>query len=393
MILLDRLQAPGPKRILALDGGGIRGALSLGFLQQIEDDLRRQHGEGEDFRLCHYFDLIGGTSTGAIIAACLALGMSVADIKEKYFALGAKVFSRKYNWWNVFEFGKFVQAQYDADPLQEELQNVFGDITLESDSIQTGLCVVAKRADTNSVWPLINHPHGKYYNSEHGRNKDILLWKAVLASCAAPSYFLPQQVDVGGGLPVGAFVDGGVSMATNPALQLLMTATLSGFPFRWQLGADNLLLVSVGTGMEKIAKLPAQISEYNLINWAKNLPNMLVLDGNWNNQIVLQWLSQSPTAWHIDDEIGSLEGDLLVADTQDRKGLISYLRYDQWLEPTSLASLMNKDYSHERVEHLVEMSHADNRFELYQIGEKAAKNMVKEAHFPERFKVKEKPDV
>ena len=62
-----------PKRILALDGGGLRGILTLGLLQKIEDTLRERHAS-QDFRLCHYFDLIAGTSTGAIIAATLALG-------------------------------------------------------------------------------------------------------------------------------------------------------------------------------------------------------------------------------------------------------------------------------------------------------------------------------
>jgi len=385
MSLLQRLQQAGPKRILALDGGGIRGALTLGFLQKIEDDLRLQHGGNEDFRLCQYFDLIGGTSTGAIIAGCLSLGMKVEEIREMYFELGGKVFGKKHNWWNIFQLNEFLHAQYDAGPLENELRNVFGDRTLESADIQTGLCIVAKRADTNSVWPIINHPEGKFYNSEQGKNKEIPLWKAILASCAAPTYFLPQQVAVGGGLPLGAFVDGGLSMATNPALQLLMVATLKGFPFRWKLGADNLLLVSIGTGMEKLAKLPEQISDYNLVNWAKGIPGMLLLDGNWNNQIVLQWLSNSPTAWHIDGEIGALEDDLLVIDTADRKGLISYLRYDQWLAVDSLSPLMNRDYTEQKVENLIEMSHADNRFELYEIGEAAAREMVKQEHFPQRF--------
>ena len=72
-------RAPGPKRILALDGGGLRGIVSLAFLKRIEALLKERHGDDPDFRLCHYFDLIAGTSTGAIIAAGLAVGMSVDD--------------------------------------------------------------------------------------------------------------------------------------------------------------------------------------------------------------------------------------------------------------------------------------------------------------------------
>src|SRR6187431_820620 len=81
-----------PKRILALDGGGLRGILTLGILQRIEDLLRERHGAGEDFRLSHYFDLIAGTSTGAIIAATLALGWKVEELRVKYMSLGERVF-------------------------------------------------------------------------------------------------------------------------------------------------------------------------------------------------------------------------------------------------------------------------------------------------------------
>jgi patatin-like phospholipase/acyl hydrolase len=226
MELLQRLQSEGPKRILSLDGGGIRGALSLGYLKKMEDILRRQNGDDPDFTLSDYFDLIGGTSTGSIIASCLATGMSVDKITSMYFDLGGRIFGRKYKWWDIFQVSDFLKARYDERPLDEELQKVFGETTMGSDSIKTGLCIVAKRADTNSVWPLINHPNGKFYDSALGQNKNILLWRAVRASAAAPTYFLPQVIEVGGNLPSAAFVDGGVSMANNPALQLLMVATM-----------------------------------------------------------------------------------------------------------------------------------------------------------------------
>ena len=60
---------PGAKRILALDGGGLRGILTLGILRHIEAVLAERHGQDTSFRLCHYFDLIAGTSTGAIIGS------------------------------------------------------------------------------------------------------------------------------------------------------------------------------------------------------------------------------------------------------------------------------------------------------------------------------------
>jgi patatin-like phospholipase/acyl hydrolase len=76
-----------PKRILSLDGGGIRGILTLEYLGVIETILRKRSGR-DDFRLCDYFDLIGGTSTGSIIAAGLACGMLVDQLKQLYRDLG-----------------------------------------------------------------------------------------------------------------------------------------------------------------------------------------------------------------------------------------------------------------------------------------------------------------
>ena len=395
MSLLERLQMEGPKRILALDGGGIRGALTLGYLQGIEDILRKQHDNDPAFRLCDYFDLIGGTSTGSIIASCLAIGMKVSDIKEMYFELGGKIFGRKYKWWNVFQLDDLIKARYDAAPLEEELRKAFTDpetneeIKLGSDKILTGLCIVAKRADTNSVWPIINHPKGRFYNSTAGKNSEILLWKAVRASAAAPTYFIPQVIEVGGGLPNAAFVDGGLSMANNPALQLLMVASLKGFPFHWKLGADNILMVSVGTGMGRLDRIPADVMDNHLLNWAMEIPDMLMQDASWHNQIILQWLSSSPTRWEIDSEIGRMEDDLLVADTSS-KGLLSYLRYNMWLDADNLKSLTNKTYNRKQINALLEMSNAESRFELYDLGYAASMKEVQSAHFPENFKVLER---
>jgi uncharacterized protein len=380
MTLQEHFEPGGAKRILALDGGGIRGALTLGYLKRIEDILREQHGNRESFRLCDYFDLIGGTSTGSIIASCLAIGMKVEEITALYMRLGGKIFSGKYKWWNVFTIDEMIRAGYDEKPLEEELQSVFGDITLASDKIKTGLCIVTKRADTNSVWLLINHPKGKYFNSEHGKNANILLWKAVRASTAAPSYFIPQVIDVGGGTPVGAFVDGGVSMANNPALHLLMVATLRGFPFHWEMDPDKLLLVSVGTGMGRVTRMSNDVTDNHLLSWAKEIPEMFMQDASWHNQLLLQWMAKSPTAWEIDGEVGKLENDLIVVD-KDRRGLFSYLRYNVWLDETTLQQLMGKNYSAEQVSDLVEMSNAESRFELYDIGIKAAAAQIEKSHF------------
>ncbi len=371
----------GPKRILACDGGGIRGALTLGYLEKIEKILAARHPHIKNFVLADYFDLMGGTSTGSIIASALSIGMSVAELRDKYFALGRKIFGRKYKWWNIFETKDFLKASFDEKPLEEELKNVFGDILLnDSQRIRTGLCIVAKRADTNSVWPILNHPGGKYFDSEHGQNGKIRLRDAVRASAAAPGYFLPMTIDVGQG-QVAAFVDGGLSMANNPALQLLMVATLNGFPYHWKKGADNILIVSVGTGMSKLDRLPRDIEKNILLDWAKQVPDMLMQDASWHNQVLLQWMSKTPTPKFIDGEIGDLSSDSLAPEP-----ILSYLRYNTFITEKDLTDLNipGEKFDKKRAEDISEMSNAENCEILYKIGA-AASREIQDTHFPGKF--------
>lgn len=373
--LLDRFNSPGPKKILSLDGGGIRGALTLGYLKKLEDILKAKFPDKPDFRLSDYFDLIGGTSTGAIIAGSLAIGKTVDEITKLYMDIGGKIFGEKRNWWNPLETMKWLKANYNYKAMEDGLKLAFGDITMGSEAIKTGLCIVSKRADTNSTWPLINHPDGKFYDTKDGKNKNIPLWMAVRASTAAPTYFAPQMIAVMEDQQA-AFIDGGLSMSNNPALTLLMIATLKGFPFRWPMGEDNILLVSIGTGNGIFIKKYKEIDDATMLSWAADIPEMLMQDASWQNRVMLQWLSQSPTAEKLDMEIENMNGDLLGG-----KPLISYLRYNFSITEDELNKLgFSKTFSAADVKSITDMSNADNRQLLYQIGAKASHTMKPE-HF------------
>lgn len=370
MTLSERFQSPGPKRILALDGGGIRGALTVGFLQELEALLRKRYNNPK-LLLCDYFDLIGGTSTGSIIATLLAIGKDTKFIKEMYLELGGKIFAQKSKFLGI------LTAKFKESELKKQLEANLGNRTVGDPTLRTGLCIVTKRADTGGTWPIINHPGGKYFKY----NKDILLRDAVRASAAAPTYFKPESIDVGGG-QIGAFVDGGVSMANNPALTLFLIATLQGFPFHWSPGADNLLVLSVGTGSSRSQFKTEDVLNNKLWNWASAVPNMLMYDANMQNQLLLQAISRCPNPVTIDREVSTAAGDLTA-----NGALLHYVRYDASLNEDTLNGL-KMGHLIPNLDDLREMSNAENRFVLAEIGEKAASLQVKGEHFPAAFDLK-----
>jgi len=376
--VLQHFTDPGPKRILALDGGGLRGILTLGILKQIENELRQRHGNDAGFHLCDYFDLIAGTSTGAIIAATLAIGWSVDDITKKYFELGSYVFQR-----SLLRQG-LLRAKYDETRLIEQLQSVFGsDTTLGSNRLQTGLLVVIKRLDSGSPWPVSNNPNGKYFRSREGGvigNGDYQLWQAVRASTAAPDYFNPERITIAE-LPdhrrvIGDFVDGGVSPFNNPALQAFFYATLDGYGIKWPAGEDNILVVSVGTGAADPTVRRSEVAAAQALRALVSLMD----DCAALQETLLQWMSKSPTAHSIDSELGTLDQDL-----PGGAPLLSYVRYNVDLQTAAIRDLLGDEANALAAEDLTAMDAPENMPVLHRLGIAAGQRKVRSDHFRRLF--------
>jgi predicted acylesterase/phospholipase RssA len=377
----------GPKRILALDGGGLRGVLTLGMLREIEALLRARHGGDPDFRLCDYFDLIAGTSTGAIIAAALSLGMSVDEVHGHYMELGNVVFKRSLLRWGA------LRAKFDGDKVRDALIGVLGERTMDSSDFRTGLLVVTKRLDTGSAWPITNNPKARYFrggtNATTIPNAEYPLWQVVRASTAAPYFFDPETLRIGrasGGLKavVGDFVDGGVTPSNNPALQALMTATMDGYRLGWPVGEDRLLVVSVGTG-----KADAEVGHAGVIKGTAAIHAVMSLSALMEDcadqvETVLQWLSNSPTARSIDRELGRAQPPL------GGTPMLSYLRYNVLLREDWCAANLGETLPAKALKALEAMDKPENIPELDRLGRIAGKKLVKAAHFPEAFDMPEK---
>lgn len=380
--LAEHLYQEGPKRILALDGGGIRGALSIAILERIEDLLRARHGNDPAFRLCDYFDLIGGTSTGAIIASALAAKRySAAEIKDFYFQLGPRVFKG-----SPFRRG-LTRALFDGNRLLKHLRDVFGDMALGDQNIATGLAIVAKRIDTSSTWILNNHPDGLFYNdSSTGSfigNKHYPLRNIIRASTAAPHYFKPERLEIVAGREYGLFIDGGITPHNNPSFQLLMLAGLRNHSFNWKLNAKDLLMISCGTGSMAEQIPPERFSEK--LHVAKTLSALTsVISGSEDFiELLMQWVGDSLDPVQIDSEIGDLKDEYLSSEP-----LVSYQRYQCILTQKSLLEKFNRKYDDTSIQILRDMANPKALNLAYELGQVIAEHLVKDAHFPIRFDLK-----
>ncbi|HZQ94882.1 MAG TPA: patatin-like phospholipase family protein [Candidatus Sulfotelmatobacter sp.] len=276
-----------PRRLLAIDGGGLLGLIPAEALILIEEQLNQITGTVKP--LCDRFDLIGGTSTGAILAAGLALGLSARQLRDFYLAFGDEIFTK------VFFPLRFWHS-YPSGPLEKRLKEVLGeDTTLGSDRLRTQIVIVTKNATQGNDWFFTNNPNSKFFKNNAG----LPLWQVVRASSAAPTYFPPHTIavpDETGQKQRYEFVDGGVSSYNNPALQLLLEATIPEYGFGWPMGAERLLLLSLGTGFNSITIPPGKASGYNLIDWGKYVVKEMMNEANLQQNVLLHIVGQRPLA-------------------------------------------------------------------------------------------------
>jgi hypothetical protein len=324
------------KRILTLDGGGIRGVFSLEVLLRMQTLLREHYGNPE-MVLADHFDLFAGTSTGAIIATCLCWGMSVEAILDLYVSYGRTMFT-PVAWYRPIK--KLLVSRYEARPLSEFLQRMFAEdeagrvpALLSSARLKKGLLVVVRNHSTGSAWPLTNNPKAIYNDPEKANsNLNIPLWKLVRASTAAPVYFDPEEITLGGQTHV--FVDGAITPYNNPALIAALTVVLPAYKMSWPTGPDAIRLVSVGT-MRFSSALPEKAQKLWLGFNAAKIPAALMEGVSWQQDYLCRCLGRCLYGEKLDSEIGDLmESSLPGADW------FGYVRYNKSYKAEQLRQIL-----------------------------------------------------
>jgi uncharacterized protein len=376
--LWARFQDPDrPHKMLALDGGGIRGLITLGILKKLEERLGKP--------LCEFFDYIAGTSTGAIIAAGLARGMPVAQLIDFYRKSGKDMFEKA-------SLLKRLSSFYEADPLRQRLRQVFGEETnLEPRYLKCLVLVVMQNITTDSPWPISSNPDARYNDPDRPDcNLRIPLWQLVRASTAAPVYFPPEVLQWDKDDPAKAFVfvDGGVTPYNNPAFLLYRMATAAPYCLNWKTGEKNMLLVSVGTGS---AANPTSKANMNLLRNVAGLPGHLMYTILNEQDINCRTVGRCTHGAWIDRELFDLTCRDAVAGCskdawlqashkpaqQDLGRAFLYARYNADLSREGLNLLGCPDIRPDDVQQLDSVEHMD---ELLRVGA-AAGEQVSLDHF------------
>ncbi|MCL1990662.1 MAG: patatin-like phospholipase family protein [Defluviitaleaceae bacterium] len=217
-------------RVLAIDGGGIRGVIPAQLLVYIERMLQ-EISRNEKAKISDYFDLIAGTSTGGILTALILApepGYTASDMVQLYVAHGADIFSRSWMTKKLDRGGLF-HPLYQHEPLEALLKTYLGDLKISelvrpclipTYNIETGVAVFTSSLE------ILKNP-----------NSDCLVRDVLRATTAAPTYFAPtfQNPD--------AFIDGGM-FANNPALCAYIEAT----KFPSEPRPCEMMVLSLGTG-------------------------------------------------------------------------------------------------------------------------------------------------
>lgn len=158
------------RRILTIDGGGIKGVFPAAFLATLEDCIGAP--------VADYFDLIAGTSTGGIIALGLGLGLSSRDMLDLYKAYGARIFPRQ-RWLRVLGL---IRAKYSYMPLREALVAAFGERRLGESHNRLLIPSLNLAAERVHIYKTSHHP-----KLVHDYKMPMV--EVALATVAAPTYF------------------------------------------------------------------------------------------------------------------------------------------------------------------------------------------------------------
>ena len=251
-----------PRAVLSVDGGGVRGIIPARVLAHLEGLVGAPCAD--------VFDLIAGTSTGAIVALGLAVprthdgaerGYTASELESVYLDNAATIFSRSFAR-RVVALDDLVEERYSATHLEDVFAHYFGEVRLSELTVEA---LVPSYDLANRVPWMFERARARA-----DARYDMFVRRVARATSAAPTYFEPYDTQDPEGTP-RLFVDGGV-VANNPAMCALMRAR-----DLWP-ESSRIVLVSVGTGQLSQWIDHHESQGWGAVGWAKPLFD-IVFDG------------------------------------------------------------------------------------------------------------------
>jgi len=281
------------RRVLALDGGGIKGVFAASFLKTVEEQVGSPIGT--------FFDLICGTSTGAIIALALGLGLPPEEVLRLYTELGSKVF--KGDGFRTRAIN-FFQRKYDSAPLRNALTKAFGARKLGDSKVR--LVVPSFNLQTCEVH-LYKTYHHQRFSSDH--KTDMV--NVALASAAAPTYFPVHRSSDGTSL-----IDGGM-WANNP---IAVAAVEAIAVLGWNPSETHIL--SIGCTQPALDVSGGSRFWSGKLYWANKISEIFLAGQSSGAIAMARWLLSASNVYRVTETVAaeafSLDG---VDRVTDLKGL------------------------------------------------------------------------
>ena len=250
-------------KILSIDGGGIRGIIPGQILVSLEEKIQKKSGD-HNARIGDYFDMVSGTSTGAILAAAYVCPtdsknstarFSAQDAVNFYLDEGDEIFDVGF-WRSLITFNSLNDEKFSADELNRVLLDAFGDIKL-SELIKP-TCFISY--DVRKRKPIIFTQHDSI-----AKGNDFLVRDLLRGSSAAPTYFEAARIySLAPNRKKHVLVDGGM-VANDPTL----CAYSEAINFKGVNGIKDMMIFSLGTGKELRSYSYGEIKDWGPLGWAK----------------------------------------------------------------------------------------------------------------------------
>lgn len=230
------------KKIISLDGGGIRGVVTAVILEEIEERMQSL--------ITDKVDLAAGTSTGSIVAGAISTGIPMGNLVKFYKEQGPVIFRKNDFKHRIKTLGGLNGPKYNEKELYDALDYHFGGALIKDGS--TNFLSTAYNMSEGRPRFFSTHQEG------HMKFSDV-----IAASSSAPTYFKPKTIEG------KDYIDGGVFCA-NPAVSALAEMKSNNK----NLKADDIFMLSVGTGSRALGY--SNTKKWSKFKWISPLIDLMM---------------------------------------------------------------------------------------------------------------------